>query len=564
MILNHTEHELFPPYREALTALLVLSLFPLFLLLGCATPADKKDPVYEQWKARAETSQPTVPVTPKRYSAKNIGNKQSSKLPESPSQAVSQTNQVDPKELPDTKISITFVDAELGTVLRALGRIADQNIIINPSVKGLVNTHIVDTPWNDVFLGMVRTYGLLLSKEGNLLQIQSIDDLKLQVERESLLMEQRQVAPLVNRIVPIEFAEPNKIAESILLLLGKNKEGKPRGSVSVDIHSHSLIIQDSEDNIETLLAHIDQLDRPTPQILIEAHIIETNRETARELGVQWGWLMVDDVGGGKSMAYHPSGINGTKNDETGQVEYNPGVYGTNRSGISGQGFGIDLPAAAIGSVNPVAAGLLHFNMDGNVLDVQLSALQKAGKVNIISQPSIATLDNIEANIESGVEVPYQTLDKNNNIKVEYKDAVLRLQVTPHVISDLMVRLDLKTTNDRVDFSNRVLGNPTIIKKLAETKLIVRNGTTVVIAGLSKNFKSDGNIGVPYLKDVPILGKLFSQDSRGNKFEEMLLFITPTILNEGGKIASYTPPVPEQEDLTALEPTVTLVPGNVQY
>ena len=285
-----------------------------------------------------------------------------------------------------------------------------------------------------------------------------------------------------------------------------------------------------------------KLDRPTPQILIEAHIIETNKDTARELGVQWGWLMVEELGyGGKSMAYHPGGINGTYNEETERVEYDPGVYGTNRSGIGGQGFGIDLPAAAIGSVNPAAAGFLHFNMAGNILDMQLSALQKAGKVNIISQPSIATLDNIEANIESGVEVPFQTLDKNNNIKVEYKDAVLRLTVTPHVISDTYGQTRLQTTNDRVDFTNRVLGNPTIIKKLAETKLIVRNGTTVVIAGLSKNLKTDGNIGVPYLKDVPILGHLFSQDSRANQFEEMLLFITPKILNEGGKIAKIESP-----------------------
>ncbi len=521
--------------------LAAISLLALSLLFGCATPADRTDPVYEEWKARAATSQPTVPSASSRRATQGATQRYGEKPAVQGFAAPPPKDRVTAEDLPDTKISITFVDAELSTVLRALGRIADQNIIINPSVQGLVNTHIIDTPWNDVFLGMIKTYGLFLTKEGNLLQIQSIDDLKLQVEREALLEEQRQVAPLVNRIVPIEFSDPVKIAESITLLLGKNDKGEPRGSVSVDIHSHSLIIQDSEDNINDLLSHIDQLDRPTPQILIEAHIIETNKDTARELGVQWGWLMVEELDvRDQSMAYTSGGINGTYNEDTGMVEYDPGVYGTNRSGIGGQGFGIDLPAAAIGSVNPVAAGFLHFNMAGNILDMQLSALQKAGKVNIISQPSIATLDNIQANIESGVEVPFQTIDKNNNIKVEYKDAVLRLTVTPHVISDEMVRLDLQTTNDRVDFTNTVLGNPTIIKKLAETKLIVRNGTTVVIAGLSKNLKTDGNIGVPYLKDVPILGKLFSQDSRANQFEEMLLFITPKILNEGGKIAQAEP------------------------
>lgn len=537
------DNKLIPAHGKKLFRfLLATALIPLFLLFGCATPADKKDAVYEEWKAKAATSQPTVPVSPRRITSEGSVKQDLKKTAITTSALPIRQGQVNPDELPKTKISITFVDAELGTVLRGLGRIADQNIIINPSVKGLVNTHIIDTPWNDVFLGIIKTYGLFLSKEGDLLRVQSLDDFKLQVERETLLMEQRQVAPLVNRIVHIEFSDPNKIAESITLLLGKDKNGEPRGSVSVDIHSHSLIIQDSEDNINNLLNHIAQLDRPTPQILIDAHIIETNKDTARELGVQWGWLLVEELGyGGQSMSYLPGGINGTYNEETERVEYDPGVYGTNRSGIGGQGFGIDLPAAAIGSINPASAGFLHFNMAGNILDMQLSALQKAGKVNIISQPSIATLDNIKANIESGVEVPFQTLDKNNNIKVEYKDAVLRLTVTPHVISDRMVRLDLQTTNDRVDFTNRVLGNPTIIKKLAETKLIVRNGTTVVIAGLSKNLKTDGNIGVPYLKDVPILGHLFSQDSRSNQFEEILIFITPKILNEDGKIAKIELP-----------------------
>ena len=243
--------------KGSFLSLFVATLIPLFILSGCATPADKKDAVYEEWKARAATSQPTVPVSPRRISSEETLKQDVKKTAATPSVEPVRKGQVNPDQLPDTKISITFVDAELATVLRALGRIADQNIIINPSVKGLVNTHIVDTPWNDVFLGMIKTYGLFLSKEGNLLWVQSLEDLKLQVEREALLLEQRQVAPLVNRIVPIEFSDPNKIAESIKLLLGKDKNGEPRGSVSVDIHSHSLIIQDSEDNINDLLSHID-------------------------------------------------------------------------------------------------------------------------------------------------------------------------------------------------------------------------------------------------------------------------------------------------------------------
>ena len=532
----HTADNVVPEYRRGSSlSLLIVSLTALFLS-GCASPADEKDTFFEEWKAKAESSQPTLPTIPKHHSSRDPG-QQNAKESGAAHDTV-KSGQIDRNELPNTMVSITFVDAELGTVLRALGRIADQNIIINPSVKGLVNTHIVNVPWGDVFLGIINSYGLFLSKEGKLLRVQSLEDLKLQVERESLLLAQKQVSPLVNRIVPIEFSDPDKIGESIKLLLDKDNEGKPRGTVSVDAHSRSLIIQDSKDNIDTLLAHIDELDRPTPQILIEAHIIETNKDTARELGVQWGWMMVQELkNSGQTTVIHPGGINGTVNEDTGKVEYDPGVYGTNQSGIGGQGFGIDLPAAAIGSTNPVSAGFLAFNLAGNMLEMQLSALQKAGKINILSQPSIATLDNMEANIESGLEVPYQTVDHNGNINVQYKDAVLRLKVTPHVISDRMVRLDLVTKNDRVDFTRTVLGNPSIIKKLAETKLIVQNGTTVVIAGLTKDLRTDGNIGIPYLKDIPILGYLFGHDSKSKEFEEMLIFITPRILGGGREIAA---------------------------
>jgi type IV pilus assembly protein PilQ len=516
---------------------LFLFLASVFLS-GCASQTSaENDALIDEWKARAETSLPIVQPPSRNTTLVDDGQQVSDvSISSSPIIPV-KSSKISRDELPDTRISINFVDTNLGTVLRALGRMAGQNIIISPSVKGSVNTHIVDTPWNDVFLGIVNSYGLFLSKEENLLRVMSVEDLKLQVERESVLLEQGQVSQLVNRIVPVEFSNPADVAESIKLLLSKDKDGNPRGSVSVDTHSRSLVLRDAEDNISMLLSHIAQLDRPTPQILIEAHIIETNKDTARELGVQWGWLMIDQISSDRFWGIHPGGISGTKNVDTGALEYIPGVDGTNRSGIGGQGFGIDLPAAAIGSVNPASLGLMHFTTKGNILDMQLSALQKAGKVNILSRPSIATLDNIEANIESCTEVPYQTIDENGNIKVEYKDAVLRLTVTPHVISDRLIKLDLLAKKDEVDLTRTVLGNPFIIKKLAQTKLIVQNGTTVVIAGLSKERRTDGSMGVPFLKDLPLLGWLFRSESLSSEFEELLVFITPKILTSGEEVAT---------------------------
>lgn len=497
------------------------------LLAGCAaTDSSQQDHFIDEWRAKAETSLPIGPEPRKpAITGQDVGQAEPAAGRKTPA-AVSKD------ELPNQQISITFVDTPLGTVLRSLGRMAGQNILINPSVTGTVNTHIVDTPWNDVFLGLISSYGLILTRDDNLLRVMSVEDLKVQVEREALLLEQGQVSPLVTEIVPIEFSNPTEIVESVKLLLAKNKEGIPRGSVSVDTHSRSLIIQDAGDNIAALVDQVRQLDRPTPQILIEAHIVETTKDTARELGAQWGWLMIDQDVANHFAGTHGGNISGAVNEETGQLEY-----------LYQPGFGVDLPAAAIGSVNPASIGFMNFTSKGNILDVQLSALQKAGKANILSRPSIATLDNVEANIESGAEVPFQTVDENKQISVQYKEAVLRLRVTPHVISDHLIKLDIEAKKDEVDTSRTVLGNPFIIKKLAQTKLIVENGSTVVIAGLSKERNSKATIGVPWLKDLPLLGFLFRTDSRGNEFEELLIFITPKILTSGVQVqplAASTP------------------------
>lgn len=528
-------------------------LFMLIFLTvswGCAgkDQATQPDPFFDKWREKAATSLPTGPTV---GSSKNaVLNTESSKTAgaSTPAEADSSLpGKIDKSVLPDTKISVAYIDTNIATVLRSLGRMAGQNIMISPRITGTVNMHIVDTPWNDVFLSIVSNYGLLVSKEDNVLRIMSLDDLKMQVEKETLLMEQKQVSPLVTQIVPIEFSDPEIIKESIKELLTRDNKGNPRGSVSVDTHSRSLIIRDAQENLSTVIEHLQQLDQPTPQILIEAHIVETTKDTARELGAQWGWLMNDQMSGDRFNSIHPPGVNGQANAD-GTIDYDGGVDGTNRSSIYQQAFGIDLPASAIGSVNPAAIGFLHMTSKGNLLDVQLSALQKKGKVNILSRPSIATLDNIEANIESGAEVPFQTVDENGNIKVEYKDAVLRLKVTPHVISSRLIKLDIEAKKDEVDLTRTVLGNPFIIKKLATTKLIVENGSTVVIAGLSKDRNSAGHIGVPWLKDLPFLGYLFRTDSRSNEFEELLIFITPKILtgNASANIAALETPVEKDE------------------
>ncbi|MEE8541143.1 MAG: type IV pilus secretin PilQ, partial [Desulfobacterales bacterium] len=268
-------------------------------------------------------------------------------------------------------------------------------------------------------------------------------------------------------------------------------------------------------DVEKMVALVHKLDKPTPQILIEAQIVEATSETARDLGVQWGGLIHNN-----NVWVYP-GANSS------------GVLGNSLSG--GQidptsGFASSFLAAVPGGA-AFTAGVAVENIGKNILTAQLSALQKDGKLNILSSPSITTIDNKMALIESGDEVPFQTVDAEGKLSIVYKKAVLRLEVTPHVIEGETLKLKIITSKDELDFSRQVAGNPTIITKKAETNVILYDGQTTVIGGLNKETASDSESGIPGLKDIPLLGFLFKGDSESNKMEDILIFITPHILKK---------------------------------
>lgn len=494
----------------------------VLLLAGCVSAPPPADPFFEQWRAKAETAKPyTLAHARPNAQPTGPGGQALPSQGQGPQEKEGPDDEAKPApiDLPGTPISVRFIDDDLATSLRALAAIAHQNILISPSVQGKLNLQTQETPWNTVFMGIINSYGLTVVKKDNMLHVMSMDDLKQQVERESLHLQKQQVAELVTRIVPIEFSDPKAIVESVTQLLSKDKEGKPRGSATVDQHSRSLVVRETQDAMDSLLALIRDLDKPTSQILIEAHIVETTKDVARELGVRWGGVAavqgdpttVLTTGGGKAF------VDSAKTP--------PFQYETENI------YNVDLGASAIKGINPASVGLLINAADG-ILAAQLSALQQDGKLNILSSPSIATLDNAEAVIESGKSVPVQTTSVSGGstqTTTEYKDATLNLTVTPHVISERAIKLNIKAKKDEVDLTNNVSGNPFIIKKLAQTQLIVENNATVVLAGLSKETHADSNSGVPGVKDVPGLGWLFKKDSRSKNFEELLIFITPKIL-----------------------------------
>lgn len=499
-------------YRVAsFSPALLLSL----LLSGCLNQAPMADPFFDQWKTRAEVAKPYTPSREAIDSPPPSGqvDPQAVAAPPLPPDSAPAT----PVDLPETPLSVRFIDDDLATSLRTLARIAHQNIMISPSVQGTLNLQTQDTPWNTVFMGIINSYGLTVIKENNMLHVMSMEDLKQQVERKSLQLQKQQVSVLVTRIVPIEFSDPKTIADSVSQLLSKDKDGKPRGSAIMDQHSRSLILSETEDNMERLLALVRELDKPTAQILIEAHIVEATKDTARELGVQWGALSTNVLGDPRVQLTPGTVPPGYQNGNLVYPPVNANIIGQN----------VNLGASAINAIPAATLGLIA-NGNDMLLSAQLSALQRDGKLNILSSPSIATLDNSEATIEAGKSVPFQTIE-DGKTQITYKDATLNLTVIPHVISDRMIKLNIVAKKDEVDMAHDVAGNPYITKKLAKTQLIVENNATVVLAGLSKESNSGSNTGVPGLKDAPGLGWMFKRDSKSQEFEELLIFITPKIL-----------------------------------
>ncbi|MBW2564728.1 MAG: type IV pilus secretin PilQ [Deltaproteobacteria bacterium] len=492
----------------------VLSIFFIALVGGCASKKKEKSNLFfDKWKVKAQESKgfsPSARKIDRGLSQKKVKSAYTSGL-------LSEYK----KPLPKKKITMKMNAIEVSVLLRALSRVANQNIMLNEKIRGKININITKAPWDQVFKSILRTHGLAYAWEGDIIRIMTNEDMENELKREFQKRDLRIIEPFITRIVHISYSEAAKLKENLEKFLTLNKDGKPLGSVMVDEHTNSLIIQAIGNDLGRILSVVEKLDRPTAQILIEAHIVETTSDTARELGIQWGGL-----------GY------GTSNDDNHWLGPGGETYdGSLFDPITGDpithlpliGNMFNFPAALEGGAG-MTLGYMFQNIGRTILTVQLTALQEEGKLNILSSPSITTLENQSAFIESGARVPIQTVE-DGEVNIKYEDAVLRLEVTPHVIDKNFLKLKILTNKDELDFTRTVAGNPTIVTKKAETNVMLSNGQTTVIGGLSKETASESEAGVPFLKDIPGLGWLFKSRGKANSMEEVLIFITPYILEE---------------------------------
>ena len=493
-----------------ITLWFVLSVLFFAFFFGCAgKEVEKREPFFEKWRVVAKESRGYSPPKKRR----------SIELPVEIKEVTPEQKAKAEKPLPTKKITLRMHKIDITVLFRALARAVNLNIIINESVKGKISINAKKAPWNEVFRSILRTQGLSYDWEGNIIRIVTLEDKKKNLDQleaeqklKSLKKEMQMVGPLLTKVIKIDYADAKKLKVNLEKFLTEKAEGKALGSIMVDEHSNSVIIQAIRSDIVKIINLIEELDMPTRQILIEANIVETSNETARELGIQWG------------------GLNYLGSD-------NWITSGAGSTGVIGQPF-------SAGAIDPTSGYVVNFpiigtgmnigyaaeNVGKSILAIQLSALQTEGKLNILSSPSITTLDNQTALFESGWEVPYQTVDQGGSFEIEFKKAVLSLEVTPHIIDEKTIKMKIKTNKDEVDPTS-VGDVPRIITKRAETNVILFDGQTMVIGGLSKESISDSESSVPGLSNIPLLGWLFRGKKNEKIMEEVLIFITPHILGQ---------------------------------
>ena len=455
------------------------------------------------------------------------------------------------KSLPGKKITMEMHDVEVGVLLQTLAKAVDQNIIISESVSGTSYLNIKNASWNHVFLSVLNANSLSYKWEGEIIRIFTAEDVErelkfldarhqliagrqeYELKMESLREKAKMAKPLVSWVYHVKYTDTASLKENLDEFFGNRKlntdsssypgdgdlRGKRdsslviRGGIVIDPHTNSLVIRAVKSDLEKMKALVAKLDMPMRQVQIQAHIVEANSDTARELGIQWGGLYSH-----KGRNWLTSGSNSGEINSTLEEAMDPT-----------SGMAVNFPADLSDGAG-LTLGYMAQKIGRYILTVQLSALQEEGKLNILSSPSIITIDNNKAIIESGRDIPYQTVE-DDDVEIKWKKAVISLEVTPYIIDDKTLKLEINTTKDELDWSHNVQGNPVILTKKAKTKVVVFDGQTTVIGGLSKDSTGNGESGVPFLKDIPLLGYLFKSKKNVKAKEELLIFITPYILEE---------------------------------
>jgi type IV pilus assembly protein PilQ len=433
------------------------------------------------------------------------------------------------KKYTGRRVDLDFKDADIHNILRLLSDVGRVNIITSDDVKGTVTIRMRDVAWDQALDIILQAKQLGMVREGNLIRVapQSV----LEQEREMEIARRKQriaLEPLETRLIPISYATAGELMPRAQDLLSE------RGKLSVDARTNVIIARDTKDTLNQIEALIRNLDTQTPQVLIESRIVEATSLYAREIGIQWGgdFSASSAYGNPTGLAFPNSiGLAGGATDSKTPME----GLATTAAGQPNPNFGVNLPAP-VGTNSGGALGITLGSIANNAnLSLRLSAMEETGTLRILSSPKILTLDNREAYIEQGTLIPYSQVSAQG-VQTAFKEAKLNLTVTPHVTADGSVLLKMRVMRDEPDFNNTGAGgDPTILKREAETELLVSDGHTAVIGGIFTRNAGTSFKKVPFFADIPIIGWLFKKKSDSDRRTEMLIFITPRIVNRAESI-----------------------------
>ncbi len=423
------------------------------------------------------------------------------------------------------RISMDFKDANIHNILRLISDVAKINIITSDDVKGNVTVTLRNVPWDQALEIILKTKGLGMKKTGNIIRVAPLEVFQKEAEAEMAKKKALDaLEPLKVRLIPVNYGYAKDIVSQVKDVLSD------RGTINIDDRTNVIIIKDKIENIIKAEGLIRSLDTQTPQVLIEARIVEANTSFIRDIGIQWGGNMVfaPQYGNPTGLAFpNVVGINGGADDARTMNQL---------SGVQNPaGFAVNMPAP-VGAGAGGAIGFILGNASGSAnLNLRLSALENTGHVKILSAPRVTTLDNKEAKISSGVSIPISQVSAAGVMTV-FIDAKLELAVTPHVTQDGSIMLKIVTTKNEPDFSRTgAQGDPTILKKEAFTQVLVKDGDTTVIGGIYTRRQAEEYAKVPLLSNIPVLGWLFKKKKSSDERTELLIFITPRIVNRAEAI-----------------------------
>jgi type IV pilus secretin PilQ/predicted competence protein len=405
-------------------------------------------------------------------------------------------------------VSLDFDGSDLRAVLTALAKEGGINIWIDPRVQGTVTTNLTDVPWDEAFDLIASGNGLGYVQKGSVVRVVPLGVLAEEEAARRKVEDERALAGELTTVTKaLSYAKAKDLAVLVKDILSS------RGTIQVDERTNTVIVTDLADRLQRASALMATLDSPQPQVEIEARIIQTSREFARQIGVRWG-------------------ASGTVSPALGNTT--PLTF-PNQGSISGRQLGTQgpdgVPTAVNQSVtNPSSAiGLALGSINGAVnLDVELSALERTGKGKIMSTPRVSTQNNVEAEIMQGVQIPIQTI-ANNTVTVTWKDAALILRVLPQITSANTVIMRIVIENGSPDFSRAIQGNPPINSQRALTQVRVVNGDTTVIGGIFLSTEQSTQSRTPGLHKLPLIGGLFKRNELNDEDRELLIFITPRII-----------------------------------